>query len=156
MGLEERIEKLSQKKRDIIERVVTELEKKEEDSRVPIGDILGLKATFLPDGGMQMSMPIRKNAHNTHGMTHGGLIAMLADESMGYLVNKTLKPDNKVAVTSDIQVRYIAPGLGEYLVATPKVINKGNRIVVMSCEVHNNEGKLIALATANFYATTKR
>jgi acyl-coenzyme A thioesterase PaaI-like protein len=51
-------------------------------------------------------------------------------------------------MTAEIKVNLLAPGAGEYLRATGRVIKPGRRLVVVSAEVHAITGedeKLIAL-----------
>jgi uncharacterized protein (TIGR00369 family) len=91
--------------------------------------------------------PIIQNALN---IVHGGITATLLDSAMGGLVHHILPPD-KAAVTSEIKINYVAPGVGKELNCTASVIHKGNKTVVTEGKVFRDDGTLIAHSTASFF-----
>ena len=50
--------------------------------------------------------------------------------------------------TTDMRVDYLSPGRGEYFIATAEVMRLGRKGCTMRMDLHNNEGKAIAIATA--------
>lgn len=155
MNLQERIEKLSLEEQKNIEQIILGFENKKEEINEAIGNILNFKSKVLSDGTFEMDMPITNLTYNVYGVVHGGIIATLADEAIGYFVNGIIQEENKFAVTSDIHIRYLSPGIGEKLIATPMIIKKGNRMIIVHCEIKNEKGDLIAIATSNYYSSKK-
>ena len=79
---------------------------------------------------------------------YGGLIAYLADLTMGSACYTTLGPGD-VFATLDLNVRFMRPALiysGD-LTCRATVQHKGKRMMIASCEITNAEGKRVAMAT---------
>ncbi|MCM3160370.1 PaaI family thioesterase [Metabacillus litoralis] len=91
--------------------------------------------------------PIIQNALN---IVHGGITATLLDSAMGGLVHHILPPD-KAAVTTEIKINYVAPGVGKELSCVAGMIHKGNKTVVTEGKVFRDDGTLIAHSTASFF-----
>lgn len=77
-----------------------------------------------------------------------------------YLAFIKKRKENKVVSTIEYKSNFLAPALlNDQLVAKAKVEQKGNSIIIISCDVFcvNRENKLIAKAigTFNSYETTK-
>ncbi|WP_226530574.1 PaaI family thioesterase [Metabacillus niabensis] len=96
--------------------------------------------------------PIIQNALN---IVHGGITATLLDSAMGGLVHHVLPPD-KAAVTTEIKINYVAPGVGKELSCTSRVIHKGNKTVVTEGQVFRDDGTLIAHSTASFFIINRQ
>lgn len=93
---------------------------------------------------------------------HGGVAATLLDSiggivAMGELYKKaepenmpeTIKKVSRLA-TVDMRVDYIAPGRGEYFVATAETLRLGRKGCTMRMTMKNNEDKIIAVGTASY------
>jgi uncharacterized protein (TIGR00369 family) len=68
----------------------------------------------LMDDTCEISIPISPLLYNTLHIVHGGITATLLDTAMGVLAN-ALVPDGYGAVTTQLNVNYIAPGIGDKL-----------------------------------------
>jgi uncharacterized protein (TIGR00369 family) len=104
----------------------------------------------LNDDKYKIRMPIQLLLNNSINIVHGGIIATLADTAMGVLVNNIIPP-NKVAVTSEIKMNYIAPGSGTILECEAAIIHRGNKTYVTEARIYSDEGKLIAFSTGTFF-----
>ncbi len=123
-------------------------QKRERGSAYPSG-FLGLSGEFVEDGVYRFRVPITPYMMNRGGIVHGGVIGTLADSTMGSLINKSL-PEGKVAVTVEMKVNYLEPGVGSELISEARLIRLGNTLTFADCKVENGSGKRIAHATGTF------
>ncbi|MFA9202681.1 MAG: thioesterase family protein [Flavobacteriales bacterium] len=97
---------------------------------------------------------------NTHfRILHGGATAAVLDSMGGIaamaeiyrrregLIEEQRKKVARLA-TTDMRVDYLSPGRGSYFIATAEVMRLGRKGCTMRMDLHNNEGKAIAIATA--------
>lgn len=101
----------------------------------------------------------RVKVNETHLATpfaaHGGLIAALVDGALGVAGLSAVYEQNKVVSTIEYKLNYLSAAfLNDQLIAIGKVEQKGNRILVISCDVicENRENKIIAKALGTFNA----
>lgn len=93
---------------------------------------------------------------------HGGVSATLLDSiggivAMGELYQRadpetlpeTLKKVSRLA-TVDMRVDYLAPGRGQYFIATAEVLRMGRKGCTMRMNMVNDEGKAIATGIASY------
>ncbi|PTM59915.1 PaaI family thioesterase [Desmospora activa] len=129
-------------------------QKRERNSAYPSG-FLGLSGELTESNGYRFRVPITPYMLNRAGMVHGGITATLIDSTMGSLVNRRL-PENRFAVTAEMKVHYLLPGLGQELISTAHLLRMGHTLAVTECRVENERGSLIAMATATFSLQKKR
>ena len=98
-----------------------------------------------------VTMPITPLSYNTFDMPHGGIIATLTDNAMGFLVNKDLQPEGKGAVTTNMKIHYVKASTEKTLIATASYLHKGRQTIVLECTVTQPDGKRIAHATGSFF-----
>ena len=105
------------------------------------------------DDRMQLGLVLRQPHTNARGMAHGGLIAALADNSMGYSTGVCLSHDGrKVAglVTVSLSVDYIsAAKLGQWLLFDTDFVKTGGSIC-FARQMISADGEPIAKASATF------
>ena len=100
--------------------------------------------------GGKLTIPNTPIIQNALNIVHGGITATLLDSAMGGLVHHILPPD-KAAVTTEIKINYVAPGVGKELSCVAGMIHKGNKTVVTEGKVFRDDGTLIAHSTASFF-----
>ena len=101
-----------------------------------------------------VTLPVTPLSHNSFDMPHGGVIATLADNAMGFLVNKDLHPLGKGAITTNINIHYVKAATEKTLIATASYLHKGRQTVVVECTITQPDGKKIAYATGSFFVIT--
>jgi acyl-CoA thioesterase len=100
----------------------------------------------LKAGYARLSMRIKPEYLNFHGVAFGGVIMSLADQAFGYAVNTLSYP----SVASQFNIYFLSSArLGDELTAAGTVIRNGRRINVAEVSVTNQEGKLIARASGS-------
>ncbi|WP_277585757.1 PaaI family thioesterase [Psychrobacillus antarcticus] len=98
-----------------------------------------------------VTMPITPISYNSFNMPHGGIIATLSDNAMGFLINKDLHSEGKGAVTTNLTIHYVKSSTEKTLIATAKYLHKGRQTIVMECTVTQPDGRKIAYATGSFF-----
>jgi acyl-CoA thioesterase len=103
---------------------------------------LGMTVESCAPGAASVSMPVRADMVNGHGVCHGGLIFALADSAFALACNS--HGDNTVAAGAAIE--FLAPGRqGDLLTATAQERWRTGRTGIYEIEVRNQRGEAIAL-----------
>lgn len=97
-----------------------------------------------------VTIPLSPLANNPLGITHGGIISTLIDSAMGTLAN-TVLPEGYGAVTSQLNVHFLAPGIGDSLTCKASIEHQGSKSIVLTADVFRPDGKKIAYATSTFF-----
>jgi acyl-CoA thioesterase len=110
--------------------------------RDPASQALGMKLDEIRPGYARMSMPVRGDMLNGHGICHGGYIFMLADSTFAFACNS----HNYVTVGSGCTIDYLAPGRpGDLLTAEAVEQALGGKTGIYDIVVTNQEGRKVAL-----------
>ncbi len=108
-----------------------------------------IKTKFLDNDDYEVLLPIQPLINNPLQMVHGGITATLLDTAMGSMINRRL-PEDQAAVTAEMNVHYIKPGVGQALRCVAHLSHKGNSLCVAEAKVYDDREKLMAMATATF------
>jgi uncharacterized protein (TIGR00369 family) len=110
--------------------------------------ILKPKLVALSEGEATLSMQVAKEHLNVQKKAHGGVLASLADLSMGIAC---LTYDKK-AVTSELHISYIAAAdEGSIVRAVSKVIHNGKTLMRTTCSIFDEKERLLVSASATFF-----
>jgi len=110
--------------------------------------ILKPELVSLSEGEATISMRIRKEHLNVQKKAHGGVLASLADLSMGIAC---LTYDKK-AVTSELHISYISGAEEDSVVrAVSKVIHNGKTLMRVTCSIYGEKNRLLASASSTFF-----
>jgi len=103
----------------------------------------GLQLNFHWDGKTARAEFTPSRFHQSWpGIVHGGIIATMLDEAMGYATQLSGVSD---FLTAAIQVNFKRPALvGEALVVTGSIIGKGKRSIKVEATVTLPDGTLVA------------
>ncbi|MEI5906044.1 PaaI family thioesterase [Bacillus spongiae] len=125
------------------------LKKKEKQNSTYIGGLMHMERE-LGEDFCEVTIPITPLTYNSLNMVHGGVTATLVDSAMGTIANYML-PKGYGAVTSNLQIHYLAPGIAGNLRATGEIIHKGKKTMMVEGKVYNDDQKVIAHSTASFF-----
>jgi uncharacterized protein (TIGR00369 family) len=103
----------------------------------------------------EITIPLNPVLNNSLEIVHGGITATLLDTAMGTLANYLL-PEGYGAVTNQLNIHYIAPGMGENLRCKAEIIHQGSKTMVISGEVYRSDGRKIAYATGTFFIIDRK
>ena len=103
---------------------------------------LGMKITEVGPGRAVLTMPVRDDMLNGHGICHGGFIFSLADSAFAFACNTY----NQNTVAQQNQITYLAPGQsGELLTATAREVSRTGRSGIYDVTVTGEDGRTVAL-----------
>ncbi len=152
--LEDCLQLSEEKDLKIIESILTGVkEKLESRSGTYIGHILQMKRNSNTDT-YELTLPLSALVNNNLDILHGGITATVLDTAMGMMVN-TLLPEGQAAVTTQLNVHYLAPGIGSEIICKAKIVHHGSKTMVLEAEVQRDDGKKIAHATGSFFIINK-
>ena len=112
---------------------------KQSFARQSMMETLGARLDSVTPGRVVISAPILPGSRQQHGVAHAALTFALGDTAAGYSALSVM-PEESEVMTAEIKINLLAPGRGELLRATGKVIKPGRRLVVVSAEVHALDG----------------
>lgn len=116
------------------------------------------RLTSAADGACEIVLPMSAVVTQQHGFFHGGVIGTLADAAGGYAANTLLMPGNE-CLTAEYKINFIAPGIGNTLIARGKVLKAGKTLVVSSAEVFvvkDGVEKLCAIMQQTLFVIPKK
>lgn len=103
---------------------------------------VGMELVSVEPGKAKLSLKIRDEFTNGHGMCHGGYIFMLADSAFAFACNS----HNQRAVAASAAIEFIAAAQrGDVLTAECAEQSRGGRSGLYDTRVTDQNGRLIAL-----------
>lgn len=111
--------------------------------------MIGMRLVDMRPMEATLEIEMRDELRQPHGLLHGGVTATLVDTAMAFAVITILKREEK-ASTVDLSVHYLRPHLEGRISCTARVIKAGKRLLTVSAEVINEQGKLIATALSTY------
>ncbi|MFA6347337.1 MAG: PaaI family thioesterase, partial [Dehalococcoidales bacterium] len=110
----------------------------------PITSFLQSEILEISEGYSRVSLVMRPEFQNFHGIVFGGIIMSLADQAFGSASNSMAYP----SVASNLNVYFIASAkVGDTLTAEGRVIKSGRKAGFTEVTVVNQDNKLVARAT---------
>lgn len=108
----------------------------------------GIEVILAEPGRVHLGIDRREDLVQFKGYFHGGVISGLADLAGGGAVI-TVLPPGRAVVTISLHVNFLAPALGERLVAKGSLVKVGTTVGVASIEIVTiDEGREQVSATA--------
>ncbi|MDO8178526.1 MAG: PaaI family thioesterase [Undibacterium sp.] len=115
------------------------------------------RLTSMTPGACEISLPMSQMVNQQHGYFHGGVIGTMADAAGGYAANTLLMPVSE-CLTAEYKINFVAPAIGDTLIARGKVLKAGKTLVVASAEVfviHQGKEKLCAIMQQTLFVIPK-
>jgi len=116
----------------------------------PISHLVGMRPIEASEGSCAFSMPTSPWLTSPSGFVLGGVTACLADVVLGAAIQTTVPAGTALAPT-DLRVQFIrpVPPDGGSIIARADVVHRGRGMAASRAEVTNEQGKLLALASAS-------
>lgn len=109
---------------------------------------LGMQVLDVTPGCATVTMTVREDMLNGHGLCHGGMIATLADSAFAFACNSY----NELTVASGFSVDLVAAArLGDVLTARCEEVSKAGRTGVYDATVTNQHSERIAMFRGRSY-----
>lgn len=126
-----------------------------QDSRSAAGNWLEYTLEHIEKGTATISLLVRKEMTNPYNHIHGGMMALVMDEVIGWGV-VSLDTDNYyTSLNLNVDFLY-AIKQGERLKATSKVVRAGKKIIHVECHVYDMQDRLLGKASSNLIVTGMR
>ena len=116
---------------------------------VPFFRLLAIEVVEVTSGNATLSLEVRKELTQNHGVVHGGAIASLIDSAMAFAIIPLLAPKERVT-TVDLTISYLRPLTKGRAIVTAKVVKSGRRLFVVTADVLDNDGRLAATALSTY------
>jgi len=116
---------------------------------VPFAKLLGIEAETLEPGHAVLTMKMREDLKRNGGIAHGGAVAALIDSAMAFAIIGLLG-ENEHSVTVDLTIHYLRPVSEGLAKASARVVRAGRRVITVSAELFDGEGKLAATAISTY------
>jgi len=116
---------------------------------VPFARLLGIEVDSVEPGHAVLSMQLRHEHMRNNAIAHGGVIATLIDSAMAIAI-MALLDENERTVTVDLTIHYLRPVPEGSAKASARVVRAGRRVVTVSAELFDAEGKLAATAISTY------
>ncbi len=120
-----------------------------------ITQILDIDFIERGDDLIRARMPVNQNAHQIHGILHGGVTCVLAESAGSFASLMCIDLDQKYVVGSQICVNHLRPVRDGHIIATAKAVHIGRTKHVWDIPVHADNGKLIAKCELTCAVTDK-
>ncbi len=121
---------------------------REIDKRAAFTQWLGVELNHCADGRAELALPFRPEFAQHNGFLHGALVGFLIDYACAWAGGSMSAGP---VVTSQFQVNFVAPGLGDRFIGIGEVVKAGKRQYVTRAEAFaetEGERKLIAIGSA--------
>lgn len=117
--------------------------------KVPFVQLIGMELVELEIGEAKIRLDMRDELRQPYGLLHGGATASLIDTATAFAILGTLAED-EIASTVDLTIQYLRPHTEGSITCMAKVTRAGKRLLFVSAEVENDQGKLIATALSTY------
>jgi uncharacterized protein (TIGR00369 family) len=117
--------------------------------KVPFAKLLGIELESIEPGHAVLSMKIRDDLKQNHGVAHGGSIAAVIDSAMALAIMPLLS-ENERTTTVDLTIHYLRPLTDGTARATARVVRAGKRVITVSAELFDHQEKLAATAISTY------
>jgi uncharacterized protein (TIGR00369 family) len=109
----------------------------------------GLKIRFHQDGDtVYTEYRVDERRTGFDGLAHGGVLAALLDETMGWAAALAF---GRMCITAEITIRYLkVVEVGTKVVVTAKPASRSRRLCVVEGEVRDQDGTVYTRASAKF------
>ena len=118
----------------------------------PFARLIGYQVTDWNQNRATVALEVDERHMNRSGVLHGGVIAILIDTACGHAgTYRPVPAEPRRALTLSLTTEFIGPvPLGARLVAQARRTGGGRRIYFATCEVHDQDGHLVASGSGTF------
>lgn len=121
---------------------------KERAEKNPYVKYLGVELLVIEEGRVEARMPLTDEQKQYSGVSHGGVLAALADTIAGFAAY-TMTPLDKDVLTAEMKISFLRAAWGKELIAKGFVIKPGRNIHFSECEIFCDD-KQVAKASGTF------
>jgi uncharacterized protein (TIGR00369 family) len=119
-------------------------------STVPIGQLIGFRVDEVTTGRAVASLRSGPQHAYPMGTLHGGVLCDLADAAMGMAFVSTLASDESFT-TITLSISFFRPIWEAELRAEARVVNRGETLGYIECDVLDQRDRLVARSTSTCF-----
>jgi uncharacterized protein (TIGR00369 family) len=131
------------------------LGKKVTDSRSPAGNWMEFTLERIEKGHAEISLFIKREMTNPYGNIHGGMMALVIDETIGWAVVSLGMESHYTSLNLNVDFLY-AIKEGDRLKSKASVIRAGKKIIHVECTVYDMNDVLLGKASSNLIVTSMK
>jgi 1,4-dihydroxy-2-naphthoyl-CoA hydrolase len=105
----------------------------------------GFQLAEAERGHVVICMAVREHHQQMQGAVHGGVLASLADTAGGLAAFVTVPPGARV-VTVEMKINFLESVERGTLSAEGRVIRQGKHLIIVDCDITDDQGRLVAKA----------
>jgi acyl-CoA thioesterase len=98
---------------------------------VPYARLLGIQLEKVAAGEATLTLSIRPELSQNHGVVHGGAIASLIDTATAFAILTLIEAEDRVT-TVDLSICYLRPAREGQMRATARVLRQGRRLITVA------------------------
>jgi uncharacterized protein (TIGR00369 family) len=115
------------------------------------GKEIELEYDFLPNNTVINRITIAKKHLATPVAAHGGVLATLADSTLGVAALAISHKNGNLVSTIEFKINYLKPALlGDTITGLPRVRQVGKKIIFVDADFFNQKDELVATASGTF------
>lgn len=126
-----------------------------EGSRSPAGNWLQFTLEHIEKGKAVISLEVKKDMTNPYGNIHGGMMALVMDEVIGWAVVSLDTDSHYTSLNLNVDFLY-AIKQGERMKAVSEVIRAGKKIIHVECKVYDMQERLLGKCSSNLIVTSMK
>jgi uncharacterized protein (TIGR00369 family) len=118
---------------------------------------IGARLTSILPGEVEIEVAWRPDITQQQGFVHGAVIAAIVDTACGY-ASFTLMPASVEVLTVEYKINFIAPAVGDRMIARGRVTKAGRTLTVCSGNafaVKDGKEKLVATLQATMMTVAR-
>jgi uncharacterized protein (TIGR00369 family) len=119
---------------------------------------IGAKLVSVSAGEVEIEIAWREDITQQQGFVHGAVIAAIVDTACGY-ASLTLMPPDVEVVTVEFKINFIAPAIGDKMIARGRVTKAGKTLTVCAGDafaIKDGKEKLVATLQATMMAVEQK
>lgn len=120
---------------------------------VPFLKLLGVQVESVGPGTATLLLPVREELKRNDGIVHGGAIASVIDSAFAFAIIPLLA-ENERTTTVDLTIHYLRPLSAGVAKTTARIVRAGRRVITVSAELFDENGKLAATALSTYLRMT--
>lgn len=125
------------------------------DSVSQAGNWLQPRIESIAVGKIAISVIVRDEMCNGYAHIHGGMMALIVDEAIGWAVYSLSTEVHYTSVNLNLDFLY-AVAAGERIKAVAEIVRHGKKIINAAVKVYNENGALVCSAQSNLVATSMK
>jgi uncharacterized protein (TIGR00369 family) len=116
----------------------------------PFHTYLGVEVERMEAGEAVAKLSLAPHHLNKRGVIHGGVLSALLDTALGAAVISSI-PKEWWCATTSLSVQFLEGARGGVVTCTGRVLRRGKRVAFAGGEVHDEAGKLVAVAQGSWH-----